>query len=44
MSKSSPKQRYEQLMEWIETRGINKKRRKRSKKQSRLDYYKQKGI
>ena len=45
MSKHSAKQNYEQVMEWLETVKRPKKSTKPSsfQKQSRLDYYKQKG-
>ena len=42
MSKVSPKQRYEQLISWLDTFKKTSKTNK-PKKQSRLDYYAKKG-
>lgn len=45
MSKISPRQRYAQLMEWLATTEQGKKNTKKaSKKQSRMSYYKNKGV
>jgi len=45
MSKTSNKQRYIQLKEWMSTfRKINTKGKKKGKKVSRSDYYKSKGV
>lgn len=38
MSKTSPKQRYTQLMEWLGTMNIQRKKRNKQQ-QSRLGYY-----
>lgn len=43
MSKVSSKQRYVQLMEWLPTFRRNTPKTNKPKKQSRLDYYAQKG-
>ena len=46
MSKTSPKQRYTQLMEWLPTFKKSKSTSKqpiKAKKESRLNYYKSKG-
>lgn len=42
MSKISAKNRYTQLMSWLETRN-NKIKASNPKKQSRIEYYKNKG-
>jgi hypothetical protein len=39
MSKSSSKQRYEQLKEWLNYRSSTNKKVKRQNNQTRLDYY-----
>ena len=41
MSKTSAKNRYTQLMEWIESMNIKRKKRK-NKRDSRLGYYEMK--
>ena len=47
MSKQSAKQRYEQLMEWLDTFSKTQSHRPNKKnvnKQSRMSYYKDKGV
>ena len=45
MSKISSKQRYVQLMEWLETVKTSQKPKKaNSRNQSRMSYYKNKGV
>jgi len=45
MSKTSPKQRYTQLMSWLETyKPSPKSKKKENQKESRLSYYAKKGI
>jgi len=43
MSKISPKQRYEQLMDWLPTFKRNTPKTNKVKQESRLTYYKNKG-
>jgi len=48
MSKTSAKARYSQLMEWLKTYKSSPKHRDKTskgpKKQSRMNYYKKKGV
>lgn len=46
MSKISPRQRYNQLMEWLDTfsKSGNHRPKKQANKQSRMSYYKNKGV
>jgi len=44
MSKQSAKQRYTQLMDWLPTFRRNTPKTNKPKKQSRMDYYKNKGV
>jgi hypothetical protein len=43
MSKTSSKQRYEQLKEWLSTRGVQKNIKKPNSN-SRLEYYSEKKV
>ena len=43
MSKQSPKQRYEQLMDWLPTFRRNTPKTNKPKIESRLTYYNKKG-
>ena len=42
MSKTSSKQRYVQLMEWRESMNINVGKRRKARKQTRMEYMKAK--
>lgn len=42
MSKTSSKQRYEQLKDWLNSRGTSTKSRKQPAEKSRLDHYQDK--
>ena len=47
MSKISPRQRYSQLMDWLDTFSKSQNHRPKKsggKKQSRMSYYKEKGV
>ena len=44
MSKTSAKQRYTQLMEWLSTNGKKQANTRKPKRLSKLDHYKKQGV